>query len=137
MGRTTELITQEQRAELKERFEGGKPMAAFLPMVFPSGFRLTTLTVSCSSCKQDIEPTHFRCNMVTLLPGVVRIEGLGICTECRRAINYLFRLRDESTFVIEKINERGQWTRYASNPVSRIRRVQRSLLALIRNLWQS
>lgn len=137
MGSTTQVVSQEQRAELKERFEGGKPMSAFLPMVFPSGFRLTSLTVNCSVCQRNIAPAHFRCNMVTLLPGVVRIEGLGICTECRCAINYLFRLRDESTFVIEKINDKGQWTRYASKPVSRFRRAQRSLLTLLRKLWHS
>ncbi|MHC5194731.1 hypothetical protein ACYSUW_13350 [Pseudomonas frederiksbergensis] len=135
MDSTIKAITPEQRAELKVRFGGWKPISDFLPMVFPSGFRLTAFTVSCSLCNQDIESTHFRCDMVPLLPGVVRVDGIGVCVNCRLSINYLFRLRDESTFVIEKINESGQWSRYGTVPVSRIRRAQRAFLELLRSLW--
>lgn len=134
MDSTSRKITQSERAELLARFNSYKPVSTILPMVFPSGYRLTKLAVSCPGCQQLITSDHFRCHLVALLPRVYRVDGIGICQKCRISKNYMFRLRDADKFLIEQINEQGQWTQYASKRVSRFHRFLRSATKLLRTL---
>jgi hypothetical protein len=73
-------ITHKERTELMACFNSYKPVSSFLPMVFPSGYRLTNLAVSCPRCQQRIASHHFRCQMVALLPTVYRVDGIGFAS---------------------------------------------------------
>lgn len=129
---TTPKATQTERAELMARFNSYEPASLLLPIIFPSGYRLTNLAVSCPECQQRISQDCFRCQMVALLPKVYRVDGIGICRQCRRATIYMFRLRDADSFMIERINKHGHWVQYTSKPISGLRRILRSAAKLLR-----
>lgn len=95
-----------------ELWESGPIHAAFPIKVGTMTY--TEIQGHCAFCNQLIQPDYFRGKVTRVLPEVVEVRAVGICTDCQKASLFHYRLESDATFSGK--NQDGKWARWSMKP---------------------
>lgn len=91
-------------------FIANRSIASQLPIGFPvHSLSWHVLTVSCGICHRDLPDHHTRGTITSLIPSVITIESVSLCSDCRALIHGIYRFRSDGS--VEYTNQHGQWVR--------------------------
>ena len=85
-------------------------MDAFIPIVFPSGFKVTSFTTQCGKCGRSMKMMEMKARVDFPLDSVANITVVSMCPACDVATVTKRRVKsDGGATMAQYFDERGDW----------------------------